>query len=316
MKEFTIKKEEEGQKLLRFLEKVLKNANMSFLYKMLRKKNIVLNGKKATGNEKLQSGDSIKIFFSDDTFEKMAGSVKTDVSISQFPKAPFPLEIVYEDENLICVNKPFGALSQKDDTSHPSMNEYLIRYLLDNNQLELEDLNRFRPSVVNRLDRNTSGILLFGKTMAGLHAGSDLMKSHSGNKTYHCIVTGDTKKFTEKTIIKGYLKKNSGKNIVTFYKQKKPNSLYMEEEVLLLDQSGNYSLLEVVLYTGRSHQIRSSLAFYGCPIVNDKKYGGKLLPNERIGQYLHASSIQLTDNTLVTCPDPVEFDDLMKKKRG
>ena len=202
MKEFTIKKEEEGQKLLRFLEKVLKNANMSFLYKMLRKKNIVLNGKKATGNEKLQSGDSIKIFFSDDTFEKMAGSVKTDVSISQFPKAPFPLEIVYEDENLICVNKPFGALSQKDDTSHPSMNEYLIRYLLDNNQLELEDLNRFRPSVVNRLDRNTSGILLFGKTMAGLHAGSDLMKSHSGNKTYHCIVTGDTKKFTEKTIIK------------------------------------------------------------------------------------------------------------------
>ncbi|MDD6351435.1 MAG: RluA family pseudouridine synthase [Lachnospiraceae bacterium] len=349
MKEFKVSPLNQDQKLIRYLEKILKNAGSGFLYKMLRKKNITLNGKKASGNETLQAGDMVKIFFSDETFAKMSG-MPEDVGADNlysinigpskdrlqageikerpennksegsrkvqpiFPRAPFQIQVLYEDDDLLAVNKPSGLLSQKSDRGQASMNEYLIRYCLDQGEMTEADLQTFRPSVVNRLDRNTSGILLFGKTMRGLHLGSELVKSHEGQKTYHCIVTGDSNRFKENTLVKGWLLKDPKKNMVRYSAHELDKGLYMEEEVRLLKKRGPYSLLEVLLHTGRSHQIRSSLSALGCPIVNDRKYGGVSI-NYNTGQLLHACGLTLPNGVRIHCPDPDIFSELTGEER-
>jgi 23S rRNA pseudouridine955/2504/2580 synthase len=377
MKEFKVSPLNQDQKLIRYLEKILKNAGSGFLYKMLRKKNITLNGKKASGNETLKDGDVVRIFFSDETFEKMTGeSVPSDTVLKnhapnnvnsrtglshkdsgngchpktsdrgyerKYPRAPFPIQVLYENLDLLAVNKPSGVLSQKSDNGKASMNEYLIRYCLDEGRMTEADLQTFRPSVVNRLDRNTSGILLFGKTMRGLHLGSELVKSHEGQKTYHCIVTGDSSRFKENTLVKGWLQKDEKKNRVRYSTRELKDGLYMEEEVRLLRKKGPYSLLEVLLHTGRSHQIRSSLSALGCPIVNDRKYGGVSLKPEtgngfsgqksagkkdesagskiqkhevnHMGQLLHACGLTLPNGVRIHCPDPEIFSELTGEER-
>ena len=157
MKEFIIEENEAGQRFDKYLAKLLREAPKSFFYKMLRKKNITLNGKKATGNEKLLKGDTIKLFLSDETFDKFAGS-------SQVARAYCELDIVYEDPDIIIINKPAGMLSQPADDGEPSLVEYLTGYLLKKGDLTEEQLKTFRPSVCNRLDRNTSGMVCAGKS--------------------------------------------------------------------------------------------------------------------------------------------------------
>ena len=159
MKLITVHKQEEGQRLVKLLGAYLKEAPTSFFYKMLRKKNITLNGKKADGTEKLKNGDEIRLFLSDETYEKFAGKAR--------PKEKFPtakLNIVYEDSNVIFINKPAGMLSQKSIPSDVSLNEYLLGYLEKSGQWKQEESKAFRPSVCNRLDRNTSGMVICGKS--------------------------------------------------------------------------------------------------------------------------------------------------------
>ena len=157
----TTNKNDTGQRLDKFLGKLLNEAPKSFIYKMLRKKNITLNGKKATGNEILALGDEVKLFLSDDTIAKFQ-STKSVI----YPTTK--LDIIYEDEDVIFLNKPAGMLSQKADDASPSMVEYLIGYLLKEKKLSENDLDRFKPSVCNRLDRNTSGLIAAGKSLSGL----------------------------------------------------------------------------------------------------------------------------------------------------
>ena len=159
MKELEVKAQESGQRFDKYLSRYLKEAPKSFLYKMLRKKNITLNGKKASGNEKLEVNDKVQLFFSDETLEKFMGEEKEVKKGS--------LEILYEDENVIFINKPAGMLSQKAKKEDVSLNEYLAGYLLDSGAMTKEDFRTFHPAVCNRLDRNTSGIVAAGKTMAG-----------------------------------------------------------------------------------------------------------------------------------------------------
>ena len=146
MKEFIIEENEAGQRFDKYLAKLLREAPKSFFYKMLRKKNITLNGKKATGNEKLLKGDTIKLFLSDETFDKFAGS-------SQAARAYCELDIVYEDPDIIIINKPAGMLSQPADDGEPSLVEYLTGYLLKKGDLTEEQLKTFRPSVCNQIGR-------------------------------------------------------------------------------------------------------------------------------------------------------------------
>ena len=198
MKEFIINENEAGQRFDKYLGKLLREAPKSFFYKMLRKKNITLNGGRATGNEKLSTGDHVKLFLSDETFGKFAGVQETVARAHQ------KLDIVYEDDNILLINKPVGMLSQPADDKEPSLVEYLTGYLLESGAVTEASLHTFRPSVCNRLDRNTSGLVAAGKSLTGLQELSSLFHDRSLHKFYRCLVNGVIK---NEKYIKGYLHK-------------------------------------------------------------------------------------------------------------
>jgi pseudouridine synthase, RluA family len=265
---------EAGQRLDKFLLKFLNQAPSSFIYKMLRKKNIVLNSKKCDGSEKISENDQIKLFLSDETIAKFSKSLEVVKSIR--------LDIIYEDEDVIFINKPAGVLSQKADATDVSMNEYLISYLLESGSIGAEDLKTFRPAVCNRLDRNTSGMILAGKTMVGLQELSQMFKSRSLDKYYLCLVNGVVDK---SALIKGYLHKNEKSNKVIISSDACEDDSYIETAYKPLCSNGDVTLLEVELITGRTHQIRSHLASIGHAIVGDGKYGNKRINEQFKAKY-------------------------------
>ena len=314
MKEFYIQTNEAGQRFDKYLKKLLKEANTSFIYKMLRKKNIVLNGKKADGTEKLVVGDEVKLFLSDETFDKFHGAAQSTKQFEAYTSLPAKkLEVVYEDADVIIINKPVGMLSQKATPEDVSANEYIIAYLLQSGALSQEALNTFKPSVCNRLDRNTSGLLIAGKTLKGLQEMSKALKERSAQKYYRCIVSGA---LNEKTYLKGYLFKDETTNKVTIYKSKPADidALPIETEYRPIAVANGYTELEVHLITGRSHQIRAHLASIGHPIIGDTKYGLKKV-NEIFqkelhvkSQLLHAYRIRFADGREVIAPTPKHYD--------
>lgn len=307
MKEIIIKENEAGQRLDKFLAKLLKEAPMSFLYKMMRKKNIVLNGKKVSGSEKLTLGDSIKLFLSDETYAKFAGN-PTVADYQSLPETE--LEIVYEDADILMINKPAGMLSQKAKKDDISANEYVLQYLLERGVVTKESLSTFKPSVCNRLDRNTSGILIAGKTLKGSQKMSEALKERSIQKYYLCLVKGNIRNSQK---ITGYLKKDEKSNQVTITEKEEKDAKPIATEYRPIKQYTGYTLLEVHLITGRSHQIRAHLASIGHPIIGDTKYGNrkvnqKFKENAGIShQLLHAYRLVMEDGTEITAEPPEEF---------
>ena len=313
-----IKHIDAGGRLDKYLLKFLKDAPTSFIYKMLRKKNIVLNGKKAAGNEFLKENDEVKLFLSDDTIVKFGGKVtvsqtsdreyvataedsiesSSDDSLYNFLKSlkwefDEP-KVIYEDRDIIILNKPVNVLSQIARTDDVSMNEWLISYLINKKSLTADDLLTVKPAVVNRLDRNTSGIILAGKTLTGLRFLSDIIKARTLKKYYLTIVKGEVlKNFTAEA----YLLKNDNHNTVKIYQDKVEGADYIKTAYEVLEVKGGHSLLKVELITGKSHQIRAHLSFLGYPVIGDGKYGLKSenTSYRRMGlnsQFLHSYEIQ------------------------
>ena len=321
MKEFQIRDNEAGQRFDKYLSKLLRNAPKSFFYKMLRKKNITLNGKKATGNEKLEAGDQVKSFLSDETFDKFSQQDKA-------ARAVTTLDVLYEDADVLLINKPAGMLSQPDDTKEPSMVEYVIGYLLEKGELTEEDLWTFRPSVCNRLDKNTSGIIAAGKSLVGLQELSELFHDRTVHKEYLCIVKGV---LHEKKHIKGYLYKDTKQNKVAIYKQKQKEAQPIETVYEPLDDNGEVTLLKVGLITGRTHQIRAHLASEGHPLAGDTKYGQDAFNRRYREKYqlkhqlLHAFRLSFPDGMegrlsdlsgkCFRAPLPAQFERIIKEEK-
>lgn len=293
MQELHVTANEAGQRLDKLLAKFLNQAPKSFLYKMMRKKNIVLNGKKCTGNEKLKQGDSIKLFFSDETIEKFSAGTYVTPKKEKINMLP----IIYEDEQVLLMNKPVGVLSQKAKDSDVSAVEILINYLIETNQLSKEQFRTFHPSICNRLDRNTSGILVAGKTLPALQEMNRFFKERTIEKYYRCLVKGRVIK--NEDYIKGYLVKDQKTNKVSITKKKTEEGVPIETEYCVIQSNDEVSLLEVHLITGKTHQIRAHLASIGHPIIGDYKYGDKQI-NEMYrqeyglkSQLLHAYRLEM-----------------------
>ena len=254
---------EAGQRLNKVLEKYLKEAPKNFIYKMLRKKNITLNGKKADGTEKTKVGDEITLWLSDETIEKFSESF-------HFERTKTLPEIIFENEDILLMNKPAGVLSQKAGPQDESINEQMITYLLESHQLKDADLMSFKPSVTNRLDRNTSGLIAAGKSMAGLQALSAAFKDRTFSKYYVCLVGGVVK---DAAHIQGYLYKDEKTNKVTVTEEKMHGADAIETGYEPISSNGKVTLMKIELITGRTHQIRAHLAGIGHPIIGDYKYG-------------------------------------------
>lgn len=264
MKQFYVQQNEAGQRLDKLLAKLLNKAPKSFIYKMLRKKNITLNGAKADGSEKLSVQDEIKLFLSDETIALFSEEVQTT-------QVEHNLDIIYEDQHILILNKPLGILSQKAEKDDISMVEHIISYLMSTNQLTKEQLISFKPAVCNRLDRNTGGILIAGKSLFGLQEMARLLKDRSLGKYYLCIVKG---RIESKERIEGYLSKDEKRNQVNISKTASEGLDYICTEYEPIAYAEHkYTLLRVKLITGKSHQIRAHLASIGHPIIGDYKYG-------------------------------------------
>lgn len=266
MKEIIVSSNDSGQRLDKLIARYLNKAPKSFIYKMLRKKNIKLNKGKASGNEMLQEGDIINIFLSDDTIDNFREAVRTEGY-----KSNYKLDIIYEDENVLIVNKPVGMLSQKAGITDISINEHIITYYQsDNYSYKVDNSIEFKPSVCNRLDRNTSGIILAGMSLKGSQVLSELLRERTLNKYYLTIVKGEVKK---KAIIDGYLSKDSISNKVAYSDSSIEGFYPIKTEYEPIKYNGEYTYLKVKLITGKPHQIRAHLASIGHPIIGDSKYG-------------------------------------------
>jgi 23S rRNA pseudouridine955/2504/2580 synthase len=336
MEQIKITTNESGQRFDKYLKKLLSKAPDSFIYKMLRKKNIVLNGKKADGKEMLFVGDEVKLFLSDETFEKFRGLVpcESNDELSQYDRAYqklSDLHIIYEDENILIVNKPSGVLTQKAKQDDISVNEWLIGYMLANNLIDNKALATFKPSVCNRLDRNTSGMVACGKSLIGSQYLSRIIKDKSLEKYYYCLVAGEIN-IDER--LSGYLYKDEVKNKVTVFKNEDevPSDLkvdFIDTKFKTVTYVNNVTLLEVQLFTGKTHQIRAHLALVGHPIIGDTKYGNEKVNREysKLGvkyQLLHAHKLVFpkndsidfknTSNMVLECEMPEIFKHVMEKK--
>lgn len=329
MKEIMIREKDAGQRLDKFLKKYFCAAQTGFLYKMLRKKNIVLNGKKAEGKELLHAQDVISVYFSDETFETMRGTAHGEASkgsdmLEIYEKAYRELKgvkVLKETEDLIFLNKPAGVLSQQDQPESISLNEWITGYLLANGRSV--ELSHYRPSVCNRLDRNTSGIVIGAKTYAGSRLATGLIKEHKLKKYYYAVVEGEFfdaigPGLADSRHMTGYLYKDHRTNRAKVYYDKmeipetyRKEAAKIETNCRALKHKNGYTLLEVELITGKTHQIRAHLSSIGYPLAGDLKYGGHPYrsPDGAVkkAQMLHAGRIVFPNGKTIECPMPEYF---------
>ena len=284
MREVTIGPNEGGQRFDKYLKKYLKEAGSGFLYKMLRKKNITLNGHKADGSEKLNAGDRVCFFLSEETLDKFRGTASPVSTIRKEELLSIP--VLYEDSQVLLADKPAGLLTQKAQAQDYSLNEWLTDYLLAGGKLRKEELPTFRPSVCNRLDRNTSGLVICGKTLAGSQKMSELIRNRSLHKFYRLFVAG---KPPAEGLAESWLLREENSNQVRIYDKKPDDSRAVPIRTgwRLLEAYKDCSCLEVELFTGKTHQIRAQMASLGFPLIGDVRYG-----NEAVNRHFRKAGVR------------------------
>lgn len=267
MRSIKINKTEEGITLIKYLKKVFKSMPSSLLQKLLRKKYFEVNGKKASCSEVLNANDEILVFLADETFDKFYEKENTkNVSKIKSDKVDYKDRIIYEDENIIIFNKPVGMLSQGDKSGDESVNSVLNEYIGTRN-------SSFKASTVNRLDRNTEGLIIFAKTYIAAKELSKMIKDDNVEKRY-------------KATINGILEKDEGELVHLFKKNEKDNKAIIKEykgkmidgysliklKYKVIKKYKNFEDVDIELITGKSHQIRAQFSYIGHPLISDKKY--------------------------------------------
>lgn len=269
MIEVRINENDSNQRFDRFLRKYLKNASLSIIQKNIRKKNFKINDKRAKKDDFVKYGDIIRMYITDEDYQKW---VRKD----NFEASDFDLDIIYEDENILIIDKKSGVLSHAANPSDYGKNlvDQMTSYLYKTNKVNSRDLT-FRPSIVNRLDRNTAGLIIGAKNSKTLRSLNEAIRNGKINKYYLTIVEGEIKKdFAIDTNISKFENKNmvkdnkEGKRIITKFHP--------------LESKNNFTLLECELITGKTHQIRYSLNKNSTPIIGDRKYSKSKINYKKI----------------------------------
>ena len=264
MKEFTAGNNDGGQRIDKFLQKAVPRLPKSLMYKYLRTKRIKLNGRRAEPQTILACGDVLSLYINDEFF----GTVRAD----DFMKAPAAVDIVYEDENILIADKKNGLVVHEDESDSPdTLINRIKHYLYDKGEYDPEKENSFAPALCNRIDRNTGGMVIAAKNAEALRIMNEKIRSRETDKRYLCICVGKPPK--EHDTLTAYMFKDSKTNTVTVSDRKSPENRTAVTEYTVIRSNGALSLLEIRLHTGRTHQIRAHMAYIGCPLLGDGKYG-------------------------------------------
>lgn len=264
--EIKIGTNEAGQRLDKFLRKLLKDVPLSKIFKAIRKGEVKINGKKSKQNYVLCEDDIL-------TYR----DIKTNLEKKQIKKIDSSfLKITYEDENMLIVEKWPGVLVHSDKKDgEDTLTDYVLSYLFDKGDYCPEKEVTFTPAPCNRLDRNTSGVVIYGKNFESLKLLNELIRERHIKKYYLSLVKGKI----NSGIYEAYILKNEDNNISKVYQNEVENSKKISMDVKVIKSIGSYTLIEIELLTGRSHQLRAHLSFLGNPIIGDPKYGDKNINN-------------------------------------
>ncbi len=276
MKEFVIEKNDAGQRVDKFITKAVPLLPQSLLYKYLRLKRIKLNGKRTGISDRLAEGDVLTLYINDEFFAP--AEEKYD-----FLRAGKQLDVIYEDENVLLLDKKPGLLSHPDEGEYvDTLITRVQRYLYEKGEYDPKKEASFAPALVNRIDRNTGGVVIAAKNAEALRILNEKLKNREIKKFYLCVVIGRPPKPAD--TLTSYMVKDEKKNLVAVYDSPVPGAKTMVTRYTVLQSAKGLSLCEAELLTGRTHQIRAHMAHVGCPLLGDGKYGTNAL-NAPFGGY-------------------------------
>ena len=266
MREFTIGKNDAGQRLDRFIAKNLPLLPPALLQKYIRLKRVKVNGKGSKRDVRLAAGDVLQLYINDEFFDKPS---EENMFLTVFQPR---LEIIYEDENLLLVDKRPGMVVHADETEKVNtLINHIQAYLYQKKEWNPKQEHAFAPALCNRSDRNTGGIVIAAKNAEALRTINEKIKSHELEKSYLCVTVGRPRPAEGR--VEGFLLKDEAKKQVSFYRRPIPGGKSAITLYQTLETRGELSLVECRLLTGRTHQIRVSMAELGCPLLGDGKYG-------------------------------------------